>query len=184
MSDLQQEVASLRREMAELRSELEAVRSASQQPGRQPWEQLSDHLKQELTRSGEPAAIGLARQVVLQRGQDRCSSSSNQSMWTFRGDLSTDAQKVIDLVTFWASHPLAVRVLHELLGRFLQGEPMAVPKAELAQTLGVSEAELEQELRPFVANETLQWKKTATGEEAYELIHSDTFIQLLSLAHG
>ena len=57
-----------------------------------------------------------------------------------------------------------------------------MPKAELADLLGVSEAELEQALRPFVANETLKWVKSASGEECYEFLNSDTFLALLSLA--
>src|SRR5205823_2658825 len=98
----------------------------------------------------------------------------------------------IERITRLAGNPLALRALHRLVQRFFDGPPadrrdsqgespppdrlMILPKEELAASLGVSVTELEEALRPFVADETLRWHKTAAGEECYEFIRSDLFL--------
>jgi hypothetical protein len=190
MSDLQSEVAALRREVAELRAGLEALRSQEQHPPASDGERASQKLKEDLARSGKPAGIAVLEGVVLQRGQDSCTASGGQKIWTSADDLPS-AQKLIDMITGLASEPLALRAMYKLVERFFEGGPrhkrpdeqMILPKAELAVALDIGETDLEKALLPLVANETLRWSKTATGEECYGFVRSDTFLHLLALAH-
>jgi hypothetical protein len=185
MSDLSGEIQALRQEVAELRRELDDFRSQATPSASEPWQQLSQHLLQHLAQTGEARAMGVARQVVLQDSQERGGgwwARGHRTVWPRDGDLTSHAQDLIGMFTFWGSNPLAVRALSQLAEPYLQGQAMILPKAELATALGVSATELEEALRPLVANETLKWTKTATGEECYELLNSDTFLTLLALA--
>src|SRR5207247_1215196 len=78
-----------------------------------------------------------------------------------------------------ATYPLALRAVRTLTAPYFDGEGMKMTKAALAAALGAGESEVEQSLRPLVADDKLLWSKTADGEEYYELQDSDTHVLLL-----
>jgi putative zinc finger protein len=165
-------------------------RAARQVPRLEPREALRlrvvDQVRAEVTR--EPAAARHPHRVEIRVTErpgehDKRRLSSDYSQWTDAAELPS-AQHLIDMLTRLVSNPLALRAQHKLVEHLFDGVPMVLvlPKAELAAALGVGEAELEKALLPLVADETLRWHKTAAGEECYELLRSEPFLHLLSLA--
>jgi hypothetical protein len=181
MSEASNELESLRREVAELKAGLEALRS--QDPSYQHMLHNFMHrkLKEGAAQKGKSAGVGVMWDVVLYQRAENNVFSANTRFW-FDGAALPSEQRLMETAAAFASRPLVVRALYRFVQHFLDGGAMTLPKSELAAAMGISDAELEDTLRPLVADETLRWGKTAEGEEYYEWLQPNAFLVLLALA--
>lgn len=169
MAALREELAQLRREVEELKAGLQTL-----QAGGDPMQidaLCRRHLKEVLARAEASAGVGIYREVVVTDGRSGTGSSHEITTYTRASDLPRGG-KLRDGVAAFMHEPVvqAVRALAEPL---FEGKPMSRSKADLAALLGRSEPEVEELLRPLVADGMLRWSHEPDGAEICELSRSD-----------
>jgi hypothetical protein len=180
MGDVQKELERLRRDVDEL-----LARVAAGEPSAATDRSTSDlaneacvrHLKAAMEREGKTRGIGIFRVVVLVN-EGHSSITSGMITSVDADDFRKPTQLRASLAAL-ATDPLIIRAVRKLAERFLDGQPAEMKKAEMAAALGVSESELENSLRPLVADDMLLLRKSAAGEETYELHPSEPDVLLL-----
>jgi len=176
MSDTQAELETLRREIAELK----AAQEQRQDDG-DSIRGLNRLLREDLAKDENKAAnLGILRSAVLTNRNGGNSVSSSATVYG-HADKLPSADAFVSFITALAAQPLGLRAIHTLLVGHFEGKPLQQTKAELAQTLGVSEPEIEHALLPLVGNDSVRWGKNAQAEEYYVLNRHDLAV-LISFA--
>jgi hypothetical protein len=183
-NDVQQQIDALRRDVDELRNTFQALRSQGslgQDPVDVAGNALKEHLQRQLQEKGKRSGLSVATVIV----QTNLNGSSGVTFGITTlddvSDLPSDDRIAVKCarVAALVQNPLALRALRRLAEPFAEGRAMMRTRAELAGSLGASEAEVDEALRPLVASNTLQQKRTATGEEVYEWGGNDLAMVLL-----
>jgi hypothetical protein len=180
MSDVQQELERLRRDVDRLLARAATVETAhatDRSTSEIANEACVRHLQAAMEREGKTRGIGIFRVVVV-RNEGHSSVTSGMITSVDADDFRKPTHLRASVAAL-ATDPLALRAVRKLAERFLDGQPAEMKKAEMAAALGASEAELENSLRPLVADDMLLLRKSATGEETYELHHSEPDVLLL-----
>jgi len=182
---------SLRADLERMRQDVEAVLSRMDTletravPGEAESEALPGavnnallrELKESLRRQNTTRGIAVCR-VVISCNEGGVACRSGIIMMTSAGDLPK-GDRLRPSVAALATDPLALRAVRAMIAPYFDGKGMRLTKAALAAALGATEAEIDQSLRPLVADKKVRWGKTAEGEEYYELQDSDPHVLLL-----
>ena len=172
--ELKEEIGAMQRELSEMRTRLDQLAQAG--PEGDGWfspqeRQLSD----EMARRGKSAGIGVWRLVITQNQQGRGVSAMDN---IHTDKLGFDEQRVLDRIRAY-SDPMALRAMHRLISRHLEGSNMSMSRKELAADLGVDETALEAALLPLFEREVVRRTLSPGGEEIYEVGRTDEFLLLL-----
>src|SRR5438552_12413960 len=130
-------------------------------------------------KSGDSVAFGVSRVVVYADTHGGAGNMDHTGIWTGPMKELPSEEKLRASAAVLAHTPFQMRAMHRLLSPMYEGQPMQLPKAELAAAMAVDAAALERELAPLVAKKTLRHFKTKEGEEAYELKRWDLFLMQL-----
>jgi hypothetical protein len=180
MSDIREEVTQLRRDLDELRAHFpdgEPSGYFGEGTSGLVNEAVLRHLKANLEREGKSRGIAISR-VVLFYGEGGTGCWAGHITMTSAAEMPKGTQ-LRESVAALAADPLALRAVRKLIAQFFNGKPMRMTKSELAAALDETEANLEDSLRPLVADNRLRWTKLATGEEAYEMADQEPHLVLL-----
>jgi hypothetical protein len=184
MSDMREELDQLRQQVNELMSRFPAAAGpawpADEYGGGSSGrvnQALVRHLEAEMAEHGETRGIAICR-IVVAKNEGGISVRSGIITSTRAEDFRKPA-KLRDSVATLATDPLALRAVRKLVEPYFDGKLMRMTKAELAAALEVSEAEVENSLRPLVADKMLRWSKSADGEEAYEIQDEEPHVLLI-----
>jgi hypothetical protein len=187
MDSLRKEIEEVKKEVTKLREDLEEGR-AGRAPRRSPAERAESapdferRVRDHMAKAGAATGVGVFWTVIT-IAEGGVYSANHHSVWNGPGDKTLPTEEKIrgNLVVPIAGNPLVVWALHYLFLPFYDRQPMRLTRAALAAKLAVGEAELETQLRPLVANETLRIVKAEDGADAYELARSDLFLLLGTL---
>jgi hypothetical protein len=135
------------------------------------------HLEAEMAQEGKSRGIAICRVVVTKN--DGGISVRSGIITSTRAEDFQKPTKLRDSVVALATDPLALRAVRKLVEPYFDGKLMRMTKAELAAALEVGEAEVENSLRPLIADKMILWSKTAEGEEAYEIQDQEPHILLI-----
>jgi hypothetical protein len=178
MSDMREELERLRRDVDQLMARLPVV-DASVEPSEsgQVNDALVRKLEADLAAGGKTRGIAIGRIVVIKDG--RGTSVASGIITSVRAEDFQKPTKLRASVAALATDPLAIRAVRKLIEPFFDGQPMRMTKAALAAAFGASDEELENSLRPLVADKMLLWSRSATGEETYEIHGTEPHILLI-----
>jgi hypothetical protein len=175
------ELATLRREVSELRLGLQNLETAGRKSDNDAyWDPVAERMRAEMEKENKPGVIGVLRAVILLQ------SSGGNNVWGSDHQFGSVAKlppvEALIALCNALSNSTALQAMYQMFKRHFDGQEMTLTKAELAGTLSVTEADMEQALAPLVANQTLRWSKNADGSEFYRFERVDLFATLLTLA--
>ena len=167
LTDIQNDLATLRREVDGLRARLEAAPAGQDAPD--VGQIMRRHLKQSLTEKGSGSGISIGCVINQVRAGGNEGTAFGVTNLQEASDLPTDEQiteKIAQLSVF-VRNPLTLRALRCLVEAHFDDKEMRRPKADLAARLGVTEAEVEAALTPMLDKYEVRWGKDADGQEYY-----------------
>ncbi len=180
MTDVQRELEQLRRDVDELLARL----PAEEPPGAygegtsgRVNEALMDHLKVTMEREQRTRGIAICR-LVASCNEGGTMVRSGIITMTTAAELPKGTRLRASIIAL-ATDPVALRAARKLIEPYFDSQPTRMLKSTLAAALAVGEEELEASLRPLVADGSLRWSKTATGEEEYEIADVEPHVLLL-----
>jgi hypothetical protein len=186
ISEVGQRLKELRHEVDELQGKVDTMarRRGSVADGKsEPQFDYDRAVRESAAKSGDKVALGFFRGVVMLGPEGGTNTSSEHGIWT--GPIKeppTEEQVLKSPATVIGANAFAMRALFYLMQPFYEGQPMQKTAAALAGILGISEAELHQQLAPVVAIGTVRHVKSAEGEETYKLEKVQDYVALLAMA--
>jgi hypothetical protein len=186
VSDQSRALEALQREVAQLQERMKAMERKRGAVAKAESELRFDYVRfveEAAAKQGDKVAVGVFRGVVMMGPEGGTGSSAQHGVWTSPiTQPPTEEQVRGSLAMVLGSDPFAMRALFYLFQPFYDGKPMRLTKSALAATLNVSEAGLEERLRPVVAKGTVRRTTSADGEDAYELEGAHDYLALLAMA--
>jgi len=167
IADLQNDLAALRREVDGLRARLDDAPAGQDAPD--VGQIMRRQLKQNLAEKGAGSGISIGCLVNQIRAGGNEGTAFGVTNLREAADLPTDEQvtEKIARLSVFVQNPLTLRALRCLVEPHFDNQEMRRTKADLATTLGVTEAEVEAALTPMLDKYEVRWGKAADGQEYY-----------------
>jgi hypothetical protein len=135
-----------------------------------------EEFERDLKRTGKPKGIGVCRITIAQHIDHFTNAGTTKNTYT-DANLPSEADIVANLQAY-AANPLTMKILYRLVKRYFEAEGMELPRAEIAQSFGVSETEVDDALLALMIKEVVQRKHSGNGE-VYKISFPDPVLMLL-----